>query len=164
MLLLCRWHSELSRWWKKSHRMFFSLLPPPTYIYESMCVHKAAKCPEEILLWKPFESLSFEQYLTAHFYNRKDPARAGYQRGSRAAPVCSWVMSLDRRLCSFFFPCQAQSFILILDPQGGDSSSLWLLILETACTMLVLLAPASVSQEALETLLHSIFCISQSWA
>lgn len=33
-------------------------------------------------------------------------------------------MPLDRQVCSFFFPCKAQSFILILDPQGGGSSSL----------------------------------------
>lgn len=162
MVLLCRWHSELSRWRKKSHRMFFSPFSPPTYIREHVCAQNIRVSWGDTSV-KPFGVSSLWTISHCPFLQQERSSQGRVPEREWGSTCLSMGllltcdMPLDRQVCSFFFPCHVQSFILILDPQGGDSSSLWLLSLETACTMLVLLTAASVSQEELETLHAAAF-------
>lgn len=121
-----------------------SLPSLPPHIYMRACVCTKQQCPEEILLWvSPLWTTSHCPVL------QQERSCQGRVPGRDSGSTCVFMalpltcdMPLDRQVWSFFFPCHAQSFILILDPQGGDCSSLWLLRLVPCwCSSLQLLFP-----------------------
>lgn len=140
--------------------VLLSLFSPPRYIWEHVCAQSSKVSwgdPSVKAFW-----VSVLGTLSHCPFSQQERSRQGRAPERESGSTCLFMglpitceVPLDRQLCSCLFPCHAHSFISILHPQGGDSSSVWLRSLETACTMLVLLTAASVSQEALETL-HSM--------